>query len=87
MFALGPQDAASAPAQLYTWSRCKRPLPLALMRKAGIPLPGEMLETIAKGMAWQDFEWGPTSLRLRGKEYKVLRLSFLPISKPVPDST
>lgn len=54
------------------------------MNQLGVPLPAEEVEDVVVGALWRDFEWGPTSLRLNGKEYKVLRLHYMPHAKPQP---
>lgn len=43
------------------------------------PLPREHVEVIFDDLDWDEIEWGPTSVRIRGCEYEVQTVLFKPI--------
>ena len=47
---------AYAQGETYRWAICKEALPLAEMRRAGIPLPAKHVEVVHSGIAWEDFQ-------------------------------
>jgi hypothetical protein len=47
---------AYAQGETYRWAICKEALPLAEMRRAGIPLPAKHVEVVHSGLAWEDFQ-------------------------------
>lgn len=40
--------------QAYQFARCKRPLPIGIMLKQGVPLPADDLEVIDKDLGWDE---------------------------------
>lgn len=72
-----------AAADTYTFARCKRILPGVEQKKLGCPLPAEEVDVIEADLAWDDVQWANMSMSVRGKQYKMLRLHFLPRGKPV----
>ncbi|GAQ81795.1 hypothetical protein KFL_000910150 [Klebsormidium nitens] len=67
----------------YRFARCKRALPLGVMRKKGIPLPAEELEVLEDGILWESIEWSPSAVWVRGKEHPLTRLQFMSRIVPV----
>ncbi|EFJ52132.1 hypothetical protein VOLCADRAFT_103146 [Volvox carteri f. nagariensis] len=63
---------------LFTFARCKAPLPVSLLQKTGVPQPAELVEVVEKDVDWEDFQWGVSSLHLRGKEFALRRMHFMP---------
>ncbi|KAJ7518413.1 hypothetical protein O6H91_21G067900 [Diphasiastrum complanatum] len=61
----------------FKWGRCKWPLPLSTMRSKGVPLPSEFIEVLDDGLAWEDIQWSPTGVWVKGKEYILARAQFL----------
>lgn len=49
---------ATAVQDLYTFSRCKSPLPTGLMHKLGIPLPADQVEVYLEDLEWEEFKVG-----------------------------
>ncbi|MQM05580.1 hypothetical protein Taro_038391 [Colocasia esculenta] len=64
-------------ADLFRWSRCKKPLPQEVMRSVGIPLPVEHLEVLEENLEWEDVQWSQTGVWVAGKEYPLARVHFL----------
>jgi hypothetical protein len=71
----------SEPHEYYRWSKCKRPLPLSSMKKKGVPLPAEFVEVLEEGLAWEEVQWSPTSVWVRGTEYMLTRAQFFSFDK------
>ena len=67
---------------LYSLSKCKKPLPLGMMLKSGVPLPADQVEVLASELGWEEFEWGVGVLSVKGKIYNLRRMQFIPITKP-----
>lgn len=63
--------------ECYRWSRCKRPLSLSSMRDKGVPLPEEYVEVLEEGLGWDEVQWAPQSVWIRGTEYVLTRAQFL----------
>ncbi|PNW85357.1 hypothetical protein CHLRE_03g182600v5 [Chlamydomonas reinhardtii] len=62
---------------LFTFARCKAPLPISLLQKTGVPQPAELVEVVEKDIEWEEFKWGVSSVNLRGKEYVLKRMHFM----------
>lgn len=43
-------------ADSYRFSRCKAALPMTKMRKLGLPLPANELDTLGSRLAWEDIQ-------------------------------
>ncbi|KAG0631979.1 hypothetical protein M758_1G295700 [Ceratodon purpureus] len=71
----------SEPHEYYRWSKCKRPLPLSSMKKKGVPLPLEFVVALEEGLAWDEIQWSPTSVWVRGTEYMLNRAQFFSFDK------
>ncbi|CAK9256354.1 unnamed protein product [Sphagnum jensenii] len=61
----------------YRWSRCKQPLPLSSMHIKGVPSPPDNVEVLQDGLAWEEVQWSPTSVWVRGTEYLLTRAQFI----------
>jgi hypothetical protein len=62
----------------FRWARV---LPSAMHAKsASVPLASSSLEIIASDLDWDEIEWGPSSVRIRGKNYEVHTLLFKQIT-------
>lgn len=74
------QPRADAEFDTYRWSRVRRvrygagaaEAPAA----AAVPLPAAEVEVLAAGLDWEELEWGPQSVRVRGTEYGVSVINF-----------
>uniref|UniRef100_A0A7I4DEM4 Histone deacetylation protein Rxt3 n=1 Tax=Physcomitrium patens TaxID=3218 RepID=A0A7I4DEM4_PHYPA len=71
----------SEPHEYYRWSKCKRPLSLSSMKRKGVPLPGEFVEVLEEGLGWEEIQWSPTSVWVRGTEYILSRAQFFSFEK------
>ncbi|KAG0581184.1 hypothetical protein KC19_4G230700 [Ceratodon purpureus] len=69
------------PHEYYRWSKCRRPLPLSSMKSKGLPLPDEFVEVLEKGLAWEEVQWSPTSVWIRGIEYILNRAQFFSLDE------
>jgi hypothetical protein len=48
----------------YRWAKCKSPMSLVRLKKAGVPLPDQHLEVIEPSLVWEDFQVRPPPLLL-----------------------
>jgi len=48
------------------------------MESKGVPLPLEHIKVLHEDVDWEELNWGPCFLRVRGTEYPLVRLQFLP---------
>ncbi|EIE23592.1 hypothetical protein COCSUDRAFT_66002 [Coccomyxa subellipsoidea C-169] len=74
-----PAAAAPAdppPGEVFRWARCRRILTQAHMRRVGMPLPEAHLDILEPALAWEDLQWSPTGVAVKGKSYQIVRLHF-----------
>ncbi|PNH12375.1 hypothetical protein TSOC_000649 [Tetrabaena socialis] len=71
-------DDPSKGKDLFSFARCKAPLPISLLQKTGVPQPAELVDVVDKDIDWEEIQWGVSSLHLRGKEYPLRRMHFMP---------
>ena len=71
-------EAAGGGGERYRFSRCRRPLPAALMAKLGVPLPEAERQVLHDGLAWEEIQWGPSGVSLRGQLHPLVRCHFMP---------
>jgi hypothetical protein len=50
-------------------------------KQSTVPLPERCIEVLMTDIDWDEIEWGPTSVRIRGKNYDVHTLLFKQISQ------
>ncbi|CAD7698317.1 unnamed protein product [Ostreobium quekettii] len=62
---------------LYQWSKCKSPLPLAKMRQHGTPLSKDQVDVVHPNLKWNEVKWGMNSVQVRGEDHQVLRIHFM----------
>ena len=43
---------------LFSLSRCKSALPMAALRKVGVPLPPDQVELLEENVGWEEFKVG-----------------------------
>jgi hypothetical protein len=68
----------AAGRDVYSLSRCRAPLPLAAVRRLGVPLPSPgHTEVIEADLGWEELRWGSGSLKVRGRELEVVRVLFV----------
>ncbi|KAI8475901.1 MAG: hypothetical protein J3K34DRAFT_403140 [Monoraphidium minutum] len=77
-----PGDQEERQQDLYQLARCKCALPLATMTKLGVPMPPAEGEVLQSGVAWDEFKWSNLSMAVRGQSFQVVRMHFMPNSKP-----
>ncbi|XP_057787318.1 uncharacterized protein LOC131004636 [Salvia miltiorrhiza] len=70
-------DGESTVADIFRWSRCKRPLPQKSMQSIGIPLPLENVEVLEDNLEWDEISWSQTGAWIAGREYHIARAHFL----------
>jgi hypothetical protein len=63
----------------FKWALSKKPLPLEKTREVGVPLPKAYVDIVADNLRWDEIYWGSSSIIVRGKEYNVVRLQYIPI--------
>ena len=52
------------------------------IEQLGRPLPARCKDVIVADFDWEEIHWGPSYLRLRGVEYPIVNVLFLPASSP-----
>ncbi len=58
LIALPVLSSCSAPQDLYTFARCKVPLPVSLLAKTGVPQPAELVDVVEHDCEWEEFQVG-----------------------------
>jgi hypothetical protein len=78
-----PEERSEATSEKkYDRFRWAKVLPSVMHEKQNlIPLPAAHLEVLENNLDWDEIEWGPSSVRIRGKGYDVQTLLFKQISK------
>lgn len=62
---------------VYRFSKCKKPLlSNAETRRAGVPLPDNLIEHVHDDLLWEEFRWAVEGLHLRGVLYPLVRVHF-----------
>lgn len=76
-------DEVNAPeADVYRWGRCATPRDLRQTAELGVPLPKEELVDVVTGVKWNEIGFDLNSVTIKGEEYKVVRLQWLPRIEP-----
>lgn len=68
--------------EVYKFTRCKVPLPIAVMEAKGVPLPDEDVELLEANLRWSEILWSNMHVTVRGKQYKMMRMHFMPRCSP-----
>ncbi|CAM6103266.1 unnamed protein product [Calypogeia fissa] len=63
----------------YRWALCRWPLSLQSMRAKGVPLSLEYVKVLESGLGWEEVQWSPAGVCVRGKEYPLARAHFVPM--------
>jgi len=76
--ALAPSDDALH--DKYTLSEVPAPhgMDARAVEAAGVPLPRAKTALLEEGLDWEELVWGPSYVRVRGVEYPLLRLLYVP---------
>jgi hypothetical protein len=53
-------------------------LPLEKTQEVGVPLPKAHVDVVADNLKWGEILWGSNSVIIRGKEYNVVRVQYIP---------
>jgi len=61
----------------FRWARCHKPLSLAQLKRSGVPLKESMIDIIEPSLPWEDFQWSPSGLYVKGLHYPMVRLHFM----------
>ena len=74
------EGSASAPYARYTLSEviALHELDARALEAAGVPLPTSRATVLEDGIDWEELMWGPSYLRVRGAEYPIQRLLYVP---------
>jgi len=74
----------TSPTGFDTYSFSQVLNPQAMDRRAleghGVPLPKNLVKVLHSDVDWEDIQWGPCYLRLRGVEYPLVRLQYMPLT-------
>uniref|UniRef100_A0A383VB11 Uncharacterized protein n=1 Tax=Tetradesmus obliquus TaxID=3088 RepID=A0A383VB11_TETOB len=77
----GTATTEEGQADNYTFAQCKRVLPVSAVRGLGVPLPAGEAEPVEENLTWDEIQWANMSMTVRGKQYKMLRMHFMPRCK------
>eukprot|EP00878_Enallax_costatus_P028453 GHUV01030736.1.p1 GENE.GHUV01030736.1~~GHUV01030736.1.p1 ORF type:complete len:154 (+),score=40.73 GHUV01030736.1:506-967(+) len=77
----GTSSTDGTQVDYYTFGECKQILPVVGMRQLGVPLPTNELNILEYNLTWDDIQWANMSMTVRGKQYKMLRMHFMPRCK------
>lgn len=74
--------AEGAAYDRYTLSQVRVPheMDARAVEAAGVPLPKSKTDVLQEDLDWEELVWGPSYLRVRGAEYSLLRLLYVPYS-------
>lgn len=56
------------------------------VKTGSVPCKDEEVEVLSDGLDWEEVEWGPDCIRVRGTKYSISVMQFLPLDS-VPEST
>lgn len=62
----------------FKWAASKKALPLEKTQEVGVPLPKAHVDVVADNLKWGEILWGSNSVIIRGKEYNVVRVQYIP---------
>ena len=70
-------------ADRYTLSQVLKPHTMGrkAMEAEGVPLPARRVKKLHEGVDWEEIVWGPYFVRVRGDEYPLVNVSFMPNTK------
>ena len=70
-------------ADRYTLSQVLKPHTMGrkAMEAEGVPLPARRVKKLHEGVDWEEIVWGPCFVRVRGDEYPLVNVSFMPNTK------
>ena len=70
-------------ADRYTLSQVLKPHTMGrkAMEAEGVPLPARRVKKLHEGLDWEEIVWGPCFVRVRGDEYPLVNVSFMPNTK------
>lgn len=74
------QSGSKAGYDKYTLSQVLKPhtMDRRAMEAEGVPLPAKRLKRLHEDLDWEEVVWGPCFVRVRGEEYPVVRVQFMP---------
>ena len=58
-----PHPHACPVQEVFNLARCKAALPIARLRKVGVPMPPDMIEALESGVEWEEFKVGAPAVR------------------------
>jgi hypothetical protein len=76
----GGEDAGEA-QERFQWALCHKALPLAAMKKLGVPLAGEQVQVLYSSLAWEEIQWSNTAVKVKEQSYRIMRVYFMPRCK------
>jgi hypothetical protein len=59
----------------------------ASLLPSSVPLRGDQVRVIETGVDWEQIEWGPSSVRIKGKEYFIQTIQFKPYTNITATNT
>jgi len=77
-----PAAAGDGGYDKYTLSQVLRPHEMdgRAVEAAGVPLPAASATLLHEDLDWEELTWGPSFVRVRGAEYPLQRLLYVPYS-------
>eukprot|EP00897_Mesotaenium_endlicherianum_P001716 jgi/Mesen1/1572/ME000134S00692 len=70
-------EGAASEKETFRWARCKL-LTLSEMRRKGVPLPSDCTQVLQAGLSWEEIQWAPAGVIVRGVSYPLTRAHFMP---------
>jgi hypothetical protein len=65
--------------EVYQFSRCKKLLTEANMRRVGIPLPAKEKEVLYDDLKWEEMGWGVNGVTINEREFQLVRVRFMEV--------
>jgi len=76
--ALDPSDESAHDKYTLTEVPTPHAMDARAVEAAGVPLPRAKTTLLEEGLDWEELVWGPSYVRVRGAEYPLLRLLYVP---------
>ena len=78
--ARAPRPPRPLPSRPGAQVRVPHEMDARAVEAAGVPLPASVVERLEADLDGEELVWGPSYVRVRGTEYSLLRLLYVPYS-------
>lgn len=61
---------------MYRFAKCKTVMTRPMLQQVGVPLAEEYVSVLEPALHWEEFQWSPSGVHVKGVFYPILRLHF-----------